>query len=123
MAAWPASLPQQGNMNITIRRQNALARSSMDQGAPKVRKKFTAAIDEYEISMLLTGTQLLTFDTFFQTTQSEGATSFTWTSPKDDSAATFRFKEPPVWSLVSNSNIDSAATRMWRTTMLLEILP
>jgi len=64
MAAWPASLPQQGFMNITDIRQNALARSSMDQGAPKVRKKFTAAVRNLDIAMLLNGTQRATLIRF-----------------------------------------------------------
>jgi len=123
MAAWPASLPQQGFMNITDIRQNALARSSMDQGAPKVRKKFAAAVRNLDIAMLLNGTQRATFDTFYITTTSEGSATFTWTDPVDDSAITCRFRQPPSWQLLSNSDTTSTATRMWRATLQLEILP
>jgi hypothetical protein len=123
MAAFPASLPQQGFMNISDVRQNALARSSMDQGAPKVRKKFTAAVRTLNIKMILTGTQRATFDTFYITTTAEGSATFTWTDPVDDSAITCRFVKPPSWSLLPNSDTTSTATRMWQATLQLEILP
>ena len=123
MAAWPASLPQQGFMNITDTRQPAVARSSMDQGAPKMRKKFTAAVRNLEIKMILDGTQRATFDTFFITTQEEGSTSFTWTDPVDDTAITCRFIKPPSWKLLPNSDTTSTTTRRWQSIMSLEILP
>jgi len=123
MAAWPVSLPQQGFMNITDTRQTVLARSSMDQGAPKVRKKYTAAVRNLDIKMLLNGTQRATFDTFYITTTEEGSNSFTWTDPVDDSGITCRFVEPPAWKLLSNSDGSSTATRMWESMMKLEILP
>ncbi|MBT6048740.1 MAG: hypothetical protein HOG49_18215 [Candidatus Scalindua sp.] len=123
MAAWPVSLPQQGFMDITDSRQNALARSSMDQGAPKVRKKFTAAVRNLSIKMILNGTQRATFDTFYITTTAEGSATFTWTDPVDDSAITCRFKTPPSWSLLANCDGSTTATRIWESKLELEILP
>lgn len=120
--AYPASLPQQAFMEAKDTRQTAVIRSTMDTGAPKVRKQFTAAVRDLEIAMILSGSQRQTFDTFFITTIGEGAISFTIPDPLDDSTITVRFREPPSWSYIEGTGI-TAAERRWRATFLLEVLP
>lgn len=115
MAAWPAGLQQKNFAGVVEQRQQAVLRSSMDSGAPKVRKMFTAAIRNIDIPMVFTTAERATFDTFFITTLAEGSISFTWTDPVDDSTViTFRFKSPPRMTKVAGE---------WSTILNLEVLP
>lgn len=120
--AYPASLPQQAFMQAKDERQSATLRSVMDTGAPKARKQFTAAVRNLEVRMVLSGTERVTFDTFFITTINEGTDTFTIPDPVDDATITVRFKSPPVWTYISGSGT-TAAERRWEATFLLEVLP
>lgn len=120
MTAWPASLPTEGFSGVGIERKTAVVRSSMDSGPAKQRARFTAAVRELQVPMFFTGTELQTFDTFFITTLSEGALSFDWLDPVNDSTVSMRFMEPPKFQQVSGG---ASADRVWRSTFKLEILP
>jgi len=112
---YPASLPQKHFRGVTEERQTATLRSQMDTGAPKVRKQFTAAVRNIDIPMVFTAAQRATFDTFFITTLNEGASSFTWVDPVDDSTnITYRFKKPPKMTKVAGE---------WKCVFNLEVLP
>ncbi len=115
MAAWPAGLQQKGFAGIVEERQQAVLRSAMDSGAPKVRKIFTAAVRNIDIPVVFTMAQRATFDTFFITTLAEGSISFTWTDPADDTTTiTFRFKNPPSMTKIGGE---------FKTVLNLEVLP
>ena len=120
--AYPATLPQKAFLQAKRERQAGVLRSQMDTGAPKTRKQFTAAIQKIELLMILNGTQLATFDTFFITTINEGADTFTIPDPVDDSTITVRFTRPPAWTLISGSG-PAVEDRLWRATYFLEELP
>jgi hypothetical protein len=122
MAAWPASLPQKAFLVASDTRQQASLRSEMDQGAPKKRKRFTAAIRNLTLKMILTGTQRATFDTFYITTINEGTDSFTILDPVDDATITVSFKSPPTWKLIPGSG-PAVVDRQWESILDLEVLP
>lgn len=121
MVAWPAALPQSAFVQASEIRQDATIRSNMDSGAPKLRKRFTAAIRELSIRMILNGTEKAAFDTFYITTISEGALAFDMKDPVDDNTISVRFKQPPLWALISASG--TVAQRLWESTLQLEVLP
>lgn len=120
MAVWPASLPQKQFTGLTDQRQDARVRTEMDAGLPKMRRRFTAALRTVTTRLVLTGTQRQTFDTFYITTLSEGVDPFDWEDPVTDATVSFRFIEPPQWSLIVGG---STSDRLWEATLSLELLP
>ena len=120
MAVWPVSLPQTPFLGLRDQRQDARLRTEMDVGPAKMRRRHTAAVRNITATTLLTGTQRATFDTFYKTTLSEGALAFDWVDPVDGTTTSFRFVSPPPFEVVKGG---TTATRLWRLTMNLEILP
>jgi hypothetical protein len=121
MATWPASLPQSLLLDLKRKRQGGKIRSDMDTGPAKQRARFTAAVQQYEGALLLTGAQLATFKTFYENTLGQGAASFTWIDPITDASASLRFMEEPEDTLVRAH--DDPDLRLYRVTMPLEKLP
>lgn len=121
MATWPASLPQKQFIGLTEQDQDAVLRTPMDAGPPTRRNRFTAVARDVDVPLVINGTQKATFDTFFRTTLSHGATAFDWEDPTDDSTVSFAFRSSPKWNLVRGGS--TTATRIWTTTLQLEIQP
>lgn len=118
---WPATLPQSQFLGLTYQAVDGRVRTAMDAGPAKMRRRFTGVPKNVDVPILLTGTQLATFNTFFHTTLAEGVLSFNWDSPIDDSSVKFRFRAPVAWRLETG---DSApGNRLWSGTMQLEIMP
>ena len=121
--AYPASLPQNPLVEgFNDTRQKAALRSDMDTGAPKRRKRFTAAIRPLKFPTILNGTQRVTFDTFYKTTLGEGSLSFTIPDPVDGNTITVFFVAPPKFNIIGASGT-AAATRQWQSIYNLEVLP
>lgn len=115
MASWPAGLQQKNFAGVIEQRQQAFLRSSMDSGAPKKRKMFTAATRDIPIPMVFTTAERAIFDTFYITTLGEGTLPFDWTDPVDDTTViSFSFKSPPRMTKVAGE---------WKTILNLEVLP
>ncbi len=121
MPTWPASLPQLPRIGMTAQDDDAVLRTSMDTGPAARRNRFTAISQSMSFPMVLTGTQRVTFETFFRTTLSHGALAFDWTDPVDDATVSVAFKAPPKWSGVAGDA--TPADRVWQATFELEILP
>ncbi len=121
MPTWPASLPQNPLVGLGDQDGDSVLRTNMDTGPATRRNRYTAITQSVSFPMVLTGTQRVTFDTFYRTTISNGALAFDWTDPVDDSTVSMAFKSPPKWSLVVGS--DTPADRVWRATFELEIQP
>ena len=121
MPAWPATLPQLGIVGANYRRQDAVARSQMDAGPSSRRSRFTAVPKNVNYRMIITGAQLDTLESFYETTLRNGALEFDWFSPVDGSAIQIAFREPPDCNArVGNSNTDN---RWWVVSLSLEIQP
>jgi hypothetical protein len=118
--SWPATLPQEQFIGLTDQRQVAVVRTQMDEGPAKVRRKFSAAVRDVMVPIVLNGTQRGAFDPFFISDLEEGALAFDWDDPVTDSTLSFRFIEPPQWTLEVGG---APAARIWKATMKLEILP
>jgi hypothetical protein len=117
MATWPASLPQEiagDSYKETV--PDTTIRSDMDTGPAKVRSRFTVGIPAFEMSLLMSVTQVATLDTFYVTTLALGVSQFTWIHPRTEAAVTtFRFTKPPEYSYKGG--------QMYNVNMSLEILP
>ncbi len=115
MAVWPAGLPQKQFSPVTEKRQDAAIRSSMDTGTPKKRRRFTAAVREITIPIVLSMAEKIIFDTFYITTLKEGVLPFDWTDPNDDTTIIeYRFVKP--------SRLTKKAGE-WKGMLSLEVLP
>lgn len=91
MATWPVSLPQtplQDGFSEQI--ENGVITTQMDQGPSKTRRRFTASVKKYEVTFLMSASQLSTFRTFFDSAISGGANSFTFTDPIVNTSGSFR---------------------------------
>jgi len=121
MAVWPVSLPQYFELGVQDTRQQGFIRSTTDTGPYKQRKRFTATARFLAGSMLLTGSERATFETFYKTTISEGTDAFDFIDPIDFSTVSARFTQPPSLSAISGG--DTATTVQWRMDIMLEVLP
>ena len=116
-AVWPPSLPQ----DVLVQGYDeALAenvvRTTMDAGPAKVRRRFTAGVRNFRLTVYLTRTQTDTLESFFDTTVKDGSLPFDWTHPRKQTSVTFRFVTPPRF------HPDGSGAR-WLTTLDLEVLP
>lgn len=121
MATWPATLPQTVLSDLVRQRQAGKVRSDMDTGPAKQRARFTATTKQFTASLMMTGAQLTTFYTFYETTLGQGAVSFTWVDPITDASATLRFMGEPTDTLVRAD--DTPDDRLYSVTLPLEKLP
>lgn len=118
MVAWPDAtyLPQfvdqDGYAQTT---QDPLLRTDMDAGPMKVRLRYTAVPEQFNITLTLTKTQLGYFvTTFFKNTLGYGAEAFAWKHPVTQANASCRFTS--MYSIAPHG-ID------FKVTISMEILP
>jgi hypothetical protein len=121
MANWPAALPQKMFLGTQIGDDETRLITPMDSGPSSMRNRFTARTQTVKTNMVLTGSQLAIFQTFYRTTLNNGASSFTWTDPTDGNSVTIRFKTPTMWTCVK-PDLDPDS-RIWQSTLDLEIQP
>lgn len=92
---WPSDIPQlyqKGSFSLVP--QGNILRTDMSSGPAKVRRLFTAVPNDYSGSMIFDAAQLVTFQTFFDTTIASGSLTFNFPNPFDFGATTVevRFK-------------------------------
>ena len=121
MAVWPISLPQHLELGAQDTRQQGFIRSTTDTGPYKQRKRFTATARFLSGSMLLTGTQRATFETFYTTTISEGTDAFDFIDPSTFGTVSARFAQTPTLSGVAGGS--TSTTLQWRMDLMIEVLP
>jgi hypothetical protein len=109
---WPDTLPQEwmqdGNQETL---PAVMQRTEMDVGPAKARRRFTAQVKPLKRRLILTPTEKGYFETFFDTTISGGALSFTFPHNGSD---VLRFTKEPTLSQVGVS---------WIADIELEKLP
>jgi len=96
--------------------QDARIRTNMDAGPPKMRARYTAVITEHDIPVpFFTKAQWSTLEAFYKTTLANGTLPFDWTDPVTGSSVSFRFLEPPKFSLLGPDTVS--------VTLPVEVLP
>jgi hypothetical protein len=121
MPVWPVSLPPLGQTGAQIAADDSVLRSQMDAGPPTRRNRFTAITKSVSYIITLDGEQVETLDGFFHDTLRNGALSFDWIDPRNDSAAVFAFASPPQYTGLVGA--EYPAERLWRVSLSLEIQP
>lgn len=116
MATWPASLPQtllQQGYHQTM--PSARARTQMDAGPAKIRRRYTAAVSPVKAMSNMTTTQIADLKTFYKTTLLGGTQAFDWTDPIAGGTVSFRFVTEPDWEPLSANR--------YKVSLDLEIMP
>ena len=114
---WPSTLPK-----VPLRDGNregvgeGRIFSAMDAGPAKVRRRTTATVKPFSFPMLVTGSQLTDFLTFWNTTLLGGSLTFEFAHPRTGSTVTARFgAEAPTWVQVDVDRYELALS--------VEVLP
>jgi hypothetical protein len=89
--AWPFACPR----SWTEQSKPSLVRSTIDDGFPKVRRRFTRAWSEIQVTWILMWTDKDDLEYFFRVACADGAQPFTITDPITGVARRVRWKEPP----------------------------
>lgn len=98
---WPASLPQAPlERGLEESWPRNVARSQMDVGPPKTRRRSSLDFRRLTVSLWLTGEQVATLDSFIRNDLGDGARRFSWTHPRTGAAVELRFvtdrDQPPM---------------------------
>ena len=101
---WPGTAPQyaasweQQSQPVTIR-------SNMDVSFPKVRRRYTKAMNQYRVSMVGTKAQGAAVESFFELECQGGVNFHTFLHPFEGTMQTFRFIEAPTISNLSSQAV------------------
>jgi hypothetical protein len=122
MASWPINLPQYLPLNAPFQFGDGRVRTQMDAGPPKVRRRYTALLQQYNIDderWVFDEDQVATLQYFVETTLEGGTLEFTWDEPwLLAGTKTFRLVSfPRITPIVSGAN------RRFVVRMQLEELP
>ncbi len=81
MTTWPSDLPQCPTLVFTEQRQRNLVAFQPDVGEPKIRRRSTATAVLTNMAFRMTNAQVLSFNTFFETTLKDGSLPFDFAHP------------------------------------------
>lgn len=85
---------------LTETPEDAVIRSTMEDGTEKTRPRFTKNRFTYELSwQAMPQDEKDALEAFFRNTTKNGALAFTWTHPASDKSIVVRFSEVPKFSL------------------------
>lgn len=73
MATWPASLPVARTSGYTLEYVSRIARTDMDAGAARTRRRFTSAPDEVKIAFVFSAAEMAAFRLFWDGAWAQGA--------------------------------------------------
>ena len=113
MASWPASLPQ--NLNVqgfSYTQQDQVVRTEMDAGPAFRRRRFTAAGIRYSGVIYVDATQHDTLWDFVNNTLNGGVDSFGWTHPIDGTAASVHLTAVPTVTPVQTGVLFAAQLQL-----------
>ena len=91
---WPVGAPQFAN-TWTQQAQPVTIRSSMDIGQPKVRRRYTRAMYQYDVTMVGTREECNAVLEFFDLECQGGVNFHTFLNPFSGVVETYRFMESP----------------------------
>lgn len=121
MPAWPGTLPASlflDGLSVTPRPQTVA--TTIPGGPPKLRRISSVQNFDVDDVMIMTGTELAAFKTFYFTTLQGGSDTFTFVSPDDGSTVTYQFDGVPTWRPMRAHATTTA--RLWSVSMPLVIV-
>ena len=115
---WPTSLQSLVNADTFSEKfANTLIRSDVEQGPPKVRRRFTKGIRQVTVSICIDADQYEDLEDFYDTETAGGSLQFLFNHPITGVPTYFRFVDPPDIKPLNGSGIKFTASMNW------EILP
>lgn len=110
---WPYNLPGPTDQGMSYEPlvENVIS-SSVETGAPKRRRRFTNVPDKATFTLVLTGEQCATLDTFVATTLKD-VLPFDWKDFRSGASTTYVFIKRPSYRL--------AARDTWTATLELQV--
>lgn len=106
-ATWPGALAQVlDGSQFTYTFSETRQRTENQNGAAKLRRKVTKAVNIVQGKIVVTYSLYNTFKTFYDTTINGGVDTFTMTHPISGSTATFRFMSPPQITHLGGNNFN-----------------
>ena len=91
-APWPGSLQQNVNASAwSEQAQEVTIRSTMSEGAPKVRRRFTESVTKVGASIWVDAIQYQVLLDFYNITLQGGTLTFFFNHPIDNTQHTYRF--------------------------------
>lgn len=114
-SAWPSTLPQALLLaGASKGAGDGLLEYQPDTGPSITRRRSTAVMRPLVGSMMLTDTQIATFETFFYTTILNGALPFTFPDPISGATLLVKFTKATPWSYTpqGGNNYQLALTLM-----------
>lgn len=116
MPAWPASLPQRPDVSgYSEKPQSQVTRSEMDAGPAKSRRRFTAGTTDLAWAAVITGAQIATLESFYDSDIAAGALPFDMPHPRTGDTITVRMKSPYSLSALGGTR--------YKLEMTIEVLP
>lgn len=137
---WPASLPQNFQIASYAETMPALiARTNMDMGPAKVRRRLTNNVRPIKTAMKLTDSQYVALISFWQSDCEGGALAFTW-NVKDPALVqlypslvvdvpngivqlTLRFVAPPSRKVLTGADSVATQSGVSEVDLQLEVMP
>ena len=92
------------NAGLQEQIEPAFIRSPTDMGPGIQVRRYSATPHYFSGQITFTQAQRTTFDTFYNTEIGEGADTFTMEDPATGADATFRFVQPPSFTLVQGAD-------------------
>lgn len=92
MSTWPSTLPDPQLTGYAVQAQDNTARTDMDSGPARVRRRTTSVPDEITMQVVLDETQMATFRDFFENDWYHGA-AWVYVPIKDGRSAGVSLKE------------------------------
>ena len=115
MATFPSSLPKPLYVSYNESAKDVTIRTQMGVGPDKVRRRFTAAVQNLQYTIICSFAELATLETFYDDDTKGGSLSFTYTHPRTSATVTARFTSPPSWR--------AATPTHFNVSIELEVLP
>ena len=115
LIVWPVTLPQSFLIDDYQREgHNNVIRSAMETGPPKCRRRYTAAVQQIQTSMIMTPAQLLIFEDFYENTILDGALEFEIPDDINGGTMDVKFRDKYTANFLGT---------VWRVSMPLAIQP
>lgn len=116
--SWPLSLPQYCREPVETTQEIAI-RTSVAQGRPRVRKRFSKPVRTFTVALEpCTLAQKQTLDAFWRDDAAGGAISFDWFHPTENvSTVSMRFASSITWRQLGG------LSTLYRAEFSLEVLP
>lgn len=92
----------------------------MDVGPAKVRRRTSAGVRDFTISLVMNRAELALLDEFFVSTTQSGTEPFQWKHPRTGNLIDYRFLSRPQYTPLGPRNV---AASKWTVTFQLEALP